>query len=82
MNDLLKKGKKVYVHCTAGMSRSAAAVIIYLVLYENYTVEEANNFCKKYRPIICPNYGVINRVAYDNKPGTEISGEKIYVFTL
>ena len=82
LNDLLKKGKKVYVHCTAGMSRSAAAVIIYLVLYENYTVEEANNFCKKYRPIICPNYGVINRVAYDNKPGTEMSGEKMYVFTL
>ena len=78
LNKLLNEGKKIYVHCTAGMSRSAATVIIYLVLYENYTVEEADNYCKKYRPIICPNYGVINRVASIYKPGSEMSGVSMY----
>ena len=82
LNQLLKEGKKVYVHCTAGMSRAAATVIIYLVLYENYTVEEANNFCKKYRPVICPNYGVINKIASIYKPGSEMPGVPIYNFEL
>ena len=80
LNQLLKEGKKVYVHCTAGMSRAAATVIIYLVLYENYTVEDANNFCKKYRPVICPNYGVINKIASTYKPGSEMPGVPIYNF--
>jgi len=72
LNDLLKKGKIVYVHCTAGMSRAAATVIIYLVLYEDFNVETAKNFCKKYRPVICPNYDVINKVAKQYKPGSEM----------
>ena len=80
LNKLIKEGKIIYVHCTAGMSRAAATVIIYLVLYENYTVEEANNYCKKYRPIICPNYGVINKIAYEYKPGSEMKGVKMYNF--
>ena len=78
LNELLKEKKIVYVHCTAGMSRSAATVIIYLVLYENYTVEKADNYCKKYRPVICPNYGVINKVASIYKPGYEIKGGIMY----
>ena len=72
LNDLLKNGKTVYVHCTAGMSRAAATVIIYLVLYEDFTVETAKNFCKKYRPVICPNYDVINKIAKIFKPGSEM----------
>ena len=72
LKDLLEKGKIVYVHCTSGMSRGAATVILYLVLYENYTVKEAINFCKKYRPVICPNYDVINKVAEKYKPGSEM----------
>ena len=72
LNDLLKKGKIVYVHCTAGMSRAAATVIIYLVLYEDFTVENAKKFCKKYRPVICPNYDIINKIAAQFKPGSEM----------
>ena len=73
LNKLMKQGKTVYVHCTAGMGRAPATVIIYLVLYENYNVEDAANFCKKYRPVICPNYGVINRIAAKYKPGSEMA---------
>ena len=72
LNENIKKGKTVFVHCTAGMSRAAATVIIYLVLYEDFNVESAKNFCKKYRPVICPNYDVINRVARKYKPGSEM----------
>ena len=68
LKELLDEGKTVYVHCTAGMSRAAATVIIYLVLYEDFSVEEARDFVKKYRPIICPNYNVINRVVSMYKP--------------
>ena len=80
LHKLLKEGNTVYVHCTAGMSRAAATVIIYLVLYENYTVEEAANFCKKYRPVICPNYGVINKIASIYKPGSEMNDGNIVNF--
>lgn len=68
LKKLLDKGKTVYVHCTAGMSRAAATVIIYLVLYEDFSVEEAREFVKKYRPIICPNWDVINKVVAIYKP--------------
>ena len=81
LNKLLQEGNTVYVHCTAGMSRAAATVIIYLVLYENYTVEEATNFCKKHRPVICPNYGVINRIAAIYKPGSEMKDGNIISYT-
>ena len=80
LHKLLKEGNTVYVHCTAGMSRAAATVIIYLVLYENYTVEEAANFCKKHRPVICPNYGVINKIASIYKPGSEMNDGNIVNF--
>ena len=72
LNTLLKKDKIVYVHCTAGMSRAAATVIIYLILYEDFNVESAKNYCKKYRPVICPNYDVINKIAMQFKPGSEM----------
>ena len=72
LNTLLKKDKIVYVHCTAGMSRAAATVIIYLVLYEDFSVESAKIYCKKYRPVICPNYDVINKIAIKYKPGSEM----------
>ena len=81
LNKLIQQGKTVYVHCTAGMSRAAATVIIYLVLYENYTVEDATNFCKKHRPVICPNYGVINRIASIYKPGSEMKEGSMFNFT-
>lgn len=70
LKELLEKGHSVYVHCTAGMSRAAATVIVYLVLYDedDFTVKTAREFCKKHRSIICPNYDVINKVMKEHKP--------------
>ena len=66
---MIKEGKTVYVHCTDGMGRAAATFIIYLVLYEGFSVNDAWNFCKKYRPVICPNIGVINNVVDNCRSG-------------
>ena len=60
LNDLLKKEKIVYVHCTAGMYRASSTFILYLVLNENNEINEAIEYCSKYRPIICQNVRDIN----------------------
>ena len=73
LKELLDKGKTVYVHCTAGMGRAAATVVIYLVLYEDYSVDQAVQFIKTYRPVVCPNINVINKVVAQYKP------DKIYI---
>ena len=72
LNNLLIKGKNVYVHCTAGISRGPSVVIIYLVLYHNYTFKDAVALCKKYRPKTSPNYDVIKDVIKLYKPNTEL----------
>lgn len=40
MDEILQKGD-VYVHCRAGVGRSAMGVAAYLIKYEGYTVEQA-----------------------------------------
>lgn len=46
----LKAGKKVYVHCRAGRGRSAMAIAAYLIKYRNFTAEQSMNFIKARRP--------------------------------
>ena len=46
-----KKGKKVLVHCFAGMQRSAAVVAIYLIAMFRCTTAEAIAFIKRRRAI-------------------------------
>jgi protein-tyrosine phosphatase len=49
----IKKGKKVYVHCKAGRSRSAAIIVSYLIKSKQFnTVEEAINYVKEKRSLI------------------------------
>lgn len=59
---LIRRHHMVYVHCTAGMSRAAATVIIYLCFNENMTLQAAHDFVKSHRKIICPNMGAIGQV--------------------
>lgn len=44
-----EQGLHVYVHCTAGMGRAPAAVLVYLCLYRGMEPEEARVFVKSYR---------------------------------
>ena len=77
LKDLLQGGKSVYVHCTAGMSRAAATVIAYLVLYDNYSLEEAYEYVKFYRNIICPNMTVLSKVLSMDENKKEITSKEL-----
>lgn len=43
-------GKTVYIHCRAGVGRSAAAIAAYLIKYHGYTIEEAVAAVQRSRP--------------------------------
>lgn len=50
-------GHKVVVHCNAGVSRSATAVIGYLMVYEGFRFAEALALCREKREGVKPNEG-------------------------
>jgi protein-tyrosine phosphatase len=50
INDSLRKGKKVYVHCRNGHGRSPALVAAYLMRYKGMSIEEAAKTIKLKRP--------------------------------
>lgn len=52
----------IYIHCVAGISRSPAIVIGYLMYKNKSSFEEAYNIVKAKRKRICPNQGFINQL--------------------
>jgi hypothetical protein len=52
--EFIEKGHCVFVHCHAGISRSASIVIAYLMTKFKYNFEEAYNFLKLKRPCVFP----------------------------
>jgi len=67
LHDLIEEKHLVYVHCTAGMSRAAATVIGYLVIFLGYTLDQAYEYTKSYRSVIAPNMKVLTEVTDENK---------------
>jgi protein-tyrosine phosphatase len=59
IENAVKKGYKILVHCEQGVSRSASVVIAYLIKYMNMNFLEAYNFVKRGRIIIRPNSGFV-----------------------
>jgi protein-tyrosine phosphatase len=55
--EYINSGEKVFVHCHAGISRSASIVIAYLMWKEKLSFSEAKEFVKSRRPAIYPNSG-------------------------
>ncbi|TNV79029.1 hypothetical protein FGO68_gene8491 [Halteria grandinella] len=53
----LDKGGKVFVHCFAGVSRSATVIIAYLMQEHGLAYHAAYKLVKSKRPVICPNDG-------------------------
>lgn len=49
------KGGRVFVHCHAGISRSATVCIAYMMQHHTMNVHEAYTYVKNRRPIISPN---------------------------
>ncbi|KZT12306.1 DSPc-domain-containing protein [Laetiporus sulphureus 93-53] len=59
IDDRLRRGVNVLVHCQQGVSRSAAIVIAYLIYTQNMTYDSAFNFVKRRRACIKPNSGFV-----------------------
>ncbi len=57
-----KDGLKVYVHCTAGMGRAPAVVLVYLCLYKGMEPEEARVYVKSYRNVSVPNMNAVRAI--------------------
>ena len=55
----LQDGKRILVHCQAGMSRSASVAIALLSKYETVSYTEALRIVKSKRPICQPNEGFV-----------------------
>ncbi|XP_050462164.1 dual specificity protein phosphatase 19 [Cataglyphis hispanica] len=54
--------ENILVHCNAGVSRSPAIVIAYLMIYKKLSYDEAYNKVKKARGCIRPNDGFVKQL--------------------
>lgn len=61
IDDLISRGKQVYIHCTAGMGRAPAVAVAYLCWAKNWDLDEAVAHVKKYRTVAVPNVPVLRR---------------------
>lgn len=61
-------GKKVFVHCHAGMSRSVTIVAHYLMRRFGKSVDEAIALIRKKRPIATPNPGFVLQLQGKKRP--------------
>lgn len=71
INDLInKEGLKVYVHCTAGMGRAPAAVLVYLCLFKKISCwsnpTNVDLYVKSYRKVSVPNMKAVYFVVEEN----------------
>ena len=57
------KGLPVFVHCRAGVSRSASTVIAYLMCHLGYTLKDAFLLAHKKRPVVTPNLGFMDKLS-------------------
>lgn len=55
-------GGKTLVHCIAGISRSAALCIAYLMKYHKLCLKDSYNYIKLRRPTIRPNCGFFKQL--------------------
>lgn len=64
INTLLERNHRVLVHCQVGISRSATAVITWLMRFKQMDYYSAYSHVKKCRPIISPNVMFTKRMRY------------------
>ena len=60
----IENSKKIYIHCMAGVSRSASIVIAYLMYKEHKKYFQIYSEVKKKRNIIKPNFGFVFQLKY------------------
>lgn len=65
IHEAVEAGKKIYVHCAAGISRSTTAVVTYLILYKKMPFWDAVKFVRGKRPCACPHPLLVRSVVRD-----------------
>lgn len=66
MEEALRSGGKVYVHCQMGISRSATIVLAFLIIKKGWTAQEAVRTVRARRQII-PNDGFLRQLCQLNE---------------
>ena len=56
---IIKSGKRIYVNCAAGVSRSASTVLAYMMASKNISLNDAYDLVSAKRPCIKPNDGFV-----------------------
>lgn len=58
----IMEGHSIFIHCIAGVSRSATIVAAYLMMYYSWSAYEALSYIKEKRPCIRPNDGFLEQL--------------------
>lgn len=66
IDEALRNGGKVYVHCQMGISRSSTIVLAYLIMMKGWTAQEAVRTVRARRQII-PNDGFLRQLCQLNE---------------
>jgi protein-tyrosine phosphatase len=62
IDEEIKNGGRVLLHCAAGISRSATLTMAYLMKYRNYDLRKAFNLVKSSRRVVRPNNGFFQKL--------------------
>lgn len=62
IHSFISQGERVFVHCRAGVSRSASTVIAYLVSYQGFSLYDAFTQARSRRAVVTPNMGFMERL--------------------
>lgn len=77
MNDFIERNERVVVHCYAGKSRSATAVIAYLMKTSKMTLDQALQFVQSKRHVVCPNFSFMGQLkSYQDELDLELDFRK------
>lgn len=68
IHETAKRGGRTFVHCVAGVSRSASICIAYLMKYQRMTLAKAYSYVKSKRSVVRPNPGFFKQlIDYENR---------------
>ena len=62
IDSVRNKGGRVFVHCQAGISRSATICLAYLIQSRRVRLDEAFDFVKQRRGVISPNFSFMGQL--------------------
>ena len=70
LDDFIKAGNNVYVHCNSGIFRAPTAVLGYLCAKEGMTIASAIQQLRIARPVVSPSKDTIQRLLGDSEENT------------